>query len=114
MIRAKKIQLVIVTALLASCNRVIIPESPADSNTPDPSLTSTPVIEDSRYHCDCVFDPHYQPYKPYSLDFSFYYSGQFYGYPYTPGRSYRKALVWHNNKAILRGGFGKTTVATAS
>jgi hypothetical protein len=118
MIRAKKIQLVIVTALLASCNRTIIPEGfAAGSDTPDSSLTRTPVADETRYDCNCVFNPYYQPlspYQPYSLDFSFYYSGQPYGYAYTPGRNYRKALVWHNNKFILRGGFGKTTASTAS
>jgi hypothetical protein len=114
MIRAKNIQLVIVTALLASCNRTIIPEEFADANTPDSSLTRTPAPDQRIYDCDCVFNPYYQSYQPYSLDFSFYYSGQPYGYTYTPGRNYGKALVRHNNTFILRGGFGKSTGSTAS
>jgi hypothetical protein len=111
MIRAKQIRLVIVTALLASCNRVIIPETAADANTPDSTLTRTPVADESPYDCNCVFNPYYQP---YSLDFSFYYTGQPYGYAYIPGRTYRKAVHWQNNKLIVRGGFGKSTASTAS
>jgi hypothetical protein len=117
MIRAKQIRLVIVTALLASCNRVIIPETAADANTPDSTLTSTPVAGENPYDCNCVFNPYYQGYQPnqpYSLDFSFYYTGQPYGYAYIPGRTYRKAMHWQNNKLIVRGGFGKTTTSTAS
>jgi hypothetical protein len=115
MIRAKNIQLVIVTALLASCNRTIIPEeSAAASSTPDSSLTRTPAPDQRIYDCDCVVNPFYPSYQPYSLDVDFYYSGQPYGYAYTPGRNYSKALVWHKNTFILRGGFGKTTGSTAS
>jgi hypothetical protein len=114
MIRAKNIQLVIVTALLASCNRTIIPEESVAANTPDSSLTRTPAPDQRIYDCDCVVNPYYQSYQPYSLDFSFYYSGQPYGYTYTPGHNYSKALVRHNNTFILRGGFGKSTASTAS
>ena len=111
MIRAKQIRLVIVTALLASCNRVIIPETATDANIPDSALTRAPVADESQYDCNCVFNPHYQP---YSLDLGFYYTGQSYDYAYIPGRTYRKATHWQNNKLIVRGGFGKTTTSTAS
>jgi hypothetical protein len=115
MIRAKNIQLVIVTALLASCNRTIIPEEfAAAGDTADSSLTRAPAPDQRIYDCDCVVNPYYQSYQPYSLDFSFYYSGQPYGSTYSPGHNYSKALVRHNNTFILRGGFGKSTASTAS
>ena len=111
MIRAKQIRLVLVTALLASCNRVIIPDRSAEGDIPDSTLTGKPIYDESRYDCNCVFNPYYQP---YSFDFGFYYTGQPYGYTYTPGRNYRKLAGWQNNKLILRGGFSKTAGSAAS
>jgi hypothetical protein len=111
MIRAKQIRLVLVTALLASCNRVIIPDAAADGNIADSTLTGKPVYDESRYDCNCVFNPSYQS---YSFDFGFYYTGQPYGYTYIPGRNYRKFVAWQNNKHILRGGFSKSATSTGS
>ncbi len=113
MIRAKHIQLVIVTAVLSSCNRVIIPDRTKDANTPDSTLTLTPIYDDNRYACNCVFNPNVQP-NPFDVNLGFYYTGQRYGNMYTPGRSYRKLATWQHNKLVLRGGFGKTTTSTAS
>lgn len=110
MIRAKKIQLVLVTALLASCNRVIIPDRTADGNTTDSALTVKPVYDDNRYDCNCVFNPYYQP---YSFDFGFYYTGQPYGNMYIPGRNYRRIATWQNSKLIVRGGFSKTSTTSS-
>ena len=111
MIRAKQIRLVLVTALLASCNRVIIPDNATDGNIPDSTLTGKPVYDESRYDCNCVFNPYYQP---YSFDLGFYYTGQPYGNTYTPGRNYRKLATWQNNTHILRGGFSKSATSTGS
>jgi hypothetical protein len=111
MIRTKQIRLVLVTALLASCNRIIIPDNAADGNIADSTLTGKPVYDESRYDCNCEFNPYYQP---YSFDLGFYYTGLPYGYSYTPGHSYRKLAGWQNKKLILRGGFSKTAGSTAS
>jgi hypothetical protein len=111
MIRAKQIRLVLVTALLASCNRVIIPDNAADDRVPDSTLTLRPVYDETMYDCNCVFNPYYQP---YSFDLGFYYTGQPYGTTYTPGRNYRKFVAWQNNKHILRGGFSKSAASTGS
>jgi hypothetical protein len=105
MIRAKKIQLVIVTALLASCNRVIIPDRTTDANTTDSTLTVKPPGDESAYGCDCAFNPNYQPYH---FDFVNFYTGLPYGNIYIPGRTYRKYVGWQNSKLILRGGFSKS------
>jgi hypothetical protein len=110
MIRAKQIQLVIVTALLASCNRVIIPDRTADGNTTDSTLTVKPDYDESTYGCDCVFIPNYQP---YSFDFGSYYIGLPYGNIYTPGRNYRRLATWQNSKLIIRGGFSKTSTTSS-
>lgn len=110
--RTKNIRLVLVTAALASCNRVIIPDRPEAGYAPDPSLTATPLYDDYRYDCDCRFDTTYYNYP--GNYFSFYYTGQPYGYVYDPGVIYRKKAFWHNHTFIVRGGFGKSAVSAAS
>lgn len=110
--KTKNIRLVLVTAILASCNRAIIPDRPEAGNVPDSSLTAAPLYDDYRYDCDCRFDTAYYT-SPYNY-FSFYYTGQPYGYAYYPGVVYRRKAFWHNHTFIVRGGFGKSAVAAAS
>lgn len=110
--KTSKIHLVLVTAVLASCNRVIIPDQPTAGYTPDPSLTAAPYYGDDRYNCDCRVDTTYYNY-PYNY-FNFYFTGQPYGYRYRPGYLYRKGAYWQNHAFIVRGGFGKAAASAAS
>jgi len=110
--KTSTIHLVLVTAVLASCNRVIIPDQPSAGYTPDPGLTAAPVDDYGRYDCDCRVDTTYYN-TPYNY-FDFYYTGQPYGNIYRPGYIYRKAAYWHNHVFIVRGGFGKAAATAAS
>lgn len=110
--KTSTIRLVLVTAVLASCNRVIIPDQPTEGYTYDPSLTMTPAYDDSRYDCDCRVDTSYHN-APYNY-FDFYYTGSPYGYIYRPGYVYRKAAYWHNHVFVVRGGFSKSATAVSS
>ena len=110
--KTSKIRLVLVTAVLASCNRVIIPDQPTAGYTPDPSLTVAPFYGDDRYDCDCRVDTTYHNYP--DNYFNFYFTGQPYGYRYRPGYLYRKGAYWHNHAFIVRGGFGKAAASSAS
>ncbi|HEX3935691.1 MAG TPA: hypothetical protein VHW43_13485 [Puia sp.] len=110
--KTSKIRLVLVTAVLASCNRVIIPDQPDAGYTPDPSLTAAPYYGDDQYAGDCRVDTTYYNY-PYNY-FNFYFTGQPYGYRYRPGYLYRKGAYWHNHVFVIRGGFDRAAASSAS
>ncbi len=114
--KSTKIHLILVSAALASCNRVIIPAQPAAGYIADPTLTAAPIGDDSTGACgycsEINMQPgNYQTYPYYSYDF--YYNWQPFGvyYLYYPGSAYRKGAFWRNNQFILRGGFGKRASA---
>ena len=136
--RSKHIQLVLVTAALASCNRMIIPSDPSAGYVPDSRLTAVPAYIDSTSDCACDLDstnnstypygdydynyPYYYSYYPY---YSFYYYPYYnpyypYGYygfhgsSYMPSRPYRKGAFWRNSHFIVRGGFGKAGFSAAT
>ena len=110
--KTSSIHLVLVTAVLTSCGRVIIPDQPSEGYTPDPSLTAASVYDDSRYDCDCRVDTSYHN-APYNY-FNFYYSGRPYGYAYRPGYGYRRSAYWHNHMFVVRGGFSKSAASVSS
>jgi hypothetical protein len=112
--RSKKIQLVLVTALLASCDRVIIPEQTGAEKMPDSTLTA-PVGPEDNVPCDCqqLYNP-YRQYSYFDLNFGVYYYGQPYGLLVDPGHGYRKASFWNGSQFVVRGGFGKTNVLSSA
>ena len=119
--KSKTIQLVLITAALASCNRVIIPSQSAEAAEPDPSLTAATAGEDSVYDCSCQLDPNnynwYNPYDYYNepfIDFNMYYTGQPFNVPYRPGHLYRINTTFHHHVIVVRGGFGKAASAGSS
>lgn len=110
--KTSKIHLVLVTAILASCNRVIIPDQPEAGYTPDPSLTAAPLNNDDSLECACGVDTTYFNY-PLNY-FNFYFSSQPYAYRYRPASLYRQGVYWHNHFFVVRGGFGKASASAAS
>jgi hypothetical protein len=113
--KSKKIQLVLITAALASCNRTLFPSQP--DPVYDPGYVQSPANTDSVYADSsnaCPVDSAmYDGYYPY------YYTGS-----YFPGWSfnlffniqpvYRRHRVFRNRFFIPRGGFGKTAVTAVS
>lgn len=95
--KTPKIHLVLVTAVLASCNRLIIPGQPAAGYSAEPN----PPASDTTY----CYLPNY---------FNFYFTGQPYGYRYRPASLYRNGAYWHDHVFVVRGGFGKASASTAS
>lgn len=120
--RSTTIRLVLITATLASCNRVIIPEQSDEGYVPDPVLTAAPAgEEDSVYDCSCQLNnSNWNWYNPYDyfndpyINFSLYYTGQPFNTPYRAGHLYRINTAWRNHTFIVRGGFGKAASAGAS
>jgi len=96
--KSTKIQLVIITAALASCNRIIIPSMSETGYLPDPGLMAIPAYEDTASDCPCT-----QNNKRDTL-----YE------PYYPGYYYRKGAFWRNHQFVVRGGFGKSSGSAAS
>lgn len=123
--RSKKIQLLLVTAVLASCNRVIIPgettaayAADSDPNLApayafDPSLTATPAYNDDWYNCTCQLDYAYNNY-PYNYYFNFYNTGHPWLSLYRPGHTYRRQAFWQNHQFTIKGGFGRGAASTGS
>lgn len=119
--KSQAVHLVLITAALASCGRVIIPGQSAAGYEPDPILTA-PAEEDSLYDCTCQLNANnwnwYDPYdyfnNPY-VNFNLYYTGQPFDVPYRAGHLYRINTTFHNHVIVVRGGFGKAaTVGIAA
>jgi len=109
--KSKKIHLVLITAALASCNRVIIPSQPDAGYIADSTLTHTPAGDDSTY--DCCRELNMPLYNyPFNLS-GIYYSGGPVGGLYYPVRTYRKGAFWRSHRFIVRGGFGKAAASVA-
>jgi hypothetical protein len=112
--RSQKIQLVLITAALASCNRVVIPSQSATGFAADSTLTRTPEdTEEGPDRCVCTPGDSSSIYV-FDRYADVYYSGQANGIIYVPGRFYRRGLVWRNHQFILRGGFGKSASVVGS
>jgi len=106
--KSTKIQLVLITAALASCNRVIIPADSQAGYRPDPTLAQQPL--DTSSTCNCTENHFYNddsmvyPYNGFYTNFSLYF----------PGAQYRRGFVWRSHQFIQRGGFGKNSFSAAS
>ena len=119
--KTKTIQLVLITAALASCNRVIIPGQSAATTDPDPALTAATIEEDSVYDCSCQLNVNnYNWYNPYDyfnnpyVYFDLYYTGQPFNVPYKAGQRYRINTTFRNHVLVVHGGFGKAASAGSS
>ncbi|MFI5152886.1 MAG: hypothetical protein ACHQET_06095 [Chitinophagales bacterium] len=105
--KSKKIQLVLISAALASCHREFIPSGSIPVS--DYALTEAPVYDEE---VNPIYMPCFQGQQ--SLwRYSFNPTGYYYAAPagqgyYPSGYKYRKAIIWRGNKLILRGGWGKT------
>ena len=117
--KSRQIQLVLITAVLASCNRAFVPAPAVDRAQVDSLLTAAPVDgADSgmSYAGFCNLQPCHLLWN-YSFDpHSGYYAGpwgSYYDY-YYPGTLYRRGSLWRNNHFVVRNGFGKTAFSAAS
>jgi len=114
--KSKHIQLVLITAALASCNRTIVPQEDASNIVADSTLTA-PVETDSMYvdgYIDCNCQDIYPAANDSTRSYGTYYIGPTYGSYYYAGRRYRQVSGWQGSKVIVRGGFGKSSVHTGS
>jgi hypothetical protein len=115
--KSTQIQLVIITAAMASCNRLVVPQQQAGGIEADSSLIAAPVPNDSTdvdSSCVCNCQAWY-PSASYSASpfGSIYYIGPVNsGYYYSP--HYSSNAVWHGKSYIVRGGFGKSSGGTGS
>jgi hypothetical protein len=110
--KTKKIQLVLITAALASCNRTLYPTQPDPGYTPDPVYyDAARQTSDSTFQADsCTYDNYYYPY---------YYTGTY--YPSWPFHFflglrpvYKSRNIVRRPGFIARGGFGKIGVTAVS
>ena len=114
--KSTHIQLILITAALASCNRAVIPQQQPESITADSTLTM-PVVNDSTYvdnYNDCGCNDFYPSRVNSSTPYSTFYISPVYDSYYYTGRRYRKATVVRGSTAIVRGGFGKSSVTAGS
>ena len=111
--KSKKIHLVLVTAVLASCNREIIPSMAADGDHPDPTLTAPPLYSAIAPVCSCQVEKS-TPDTLYSYHGIYYNRMTFPNWVYFPGDQYRRGSFWRSHRMVVRGGFGKAAVETTS
>jgi hypothetical protein len=109
--RSKKIELVIVTAVLASCNGHIIPSQSALGTRIDTALTASPEYNNT---VNCTCQQADASNKNYLLNSSGINYFNELGNIYYPGRLYRKGAFWRNNYFVVRGGFGKRAYSAVS
>jgi len=111
--KTKTIQLVLITAALASCNRPLHPTQPAE---PDPEYVPDSAYYEVSADSGCPMYPDYDNpfYYPYytgtylpGWDFNFFFEIQ-------PVVYRRKGVVVRHIRYIPRGGFGKLAVTTAA
>jgi hypothetical protein len=113
--RSKTIQLVLITAALASCHRNIIPSDPTIAYAKDSTLVAEPAQEDNTYYacCDEIYNSlwnySFSPYGP-----TCYLPPHAGLYPYYPGNRYKKGAFWQKGQHIVRGGLGKSGGSVAS
>lgn len=104
--KSKKIQLVLITAALSSCSRVVIPNEPLQSCLADTSLSKTPV--DWTENPIAAVDPYYElNYEP--TWFESFYLRPVYSHPewtpfLHPGPWVRQPVV--GGETVVRAGFG--------
>lgn len=114
--KSKKIQLILISAALASCNRHFAPARTADWDITDTTLAARQAQDTD----SCANDDISCLQEPFQLwNYSFDPFGNFYywhgAYPYySQGRRSRKGMVWHGGKGIIRGGWGKSGKASSA
>ena len=113
--KSKQIQLVLITAALASCNRQLVPQVSGLPVTADSTLTAPPPYG-SDTACgtfnECCQEVYSQLWN-YSFNplGTYYYPGAPLGTWYYPGVLYRKGAFWRNKHFVVRGGWGKSASA---
>ncbi|HEY4063577.1 MAG TPA: hypothetical protein VGM30_16835 [Puia sp.] len=114
--RSLRVQLVLITAALASCSRVWVPARSLNDNLSDTiSRAITPPCETDSCFCPCepCDDPSMMQLWSYAFDpFGVYYWPA--GSWYFPDGIRRKGTVWRNSHAIVRGGLGKSVHAAGA
>ena len=111
--RSKTIQLVLITAALASCHRNIIPSDPTIAYAKDSTLVATPVQEDNAYYACC--DDLSSSLWSYSFSpFGGSYYLPLHWRPYHPGSKYGRGSFWQKGHSVVRGGLGKNGGSVAS
>ena len=110
--KSKQIQLVLITAVLASCNRAIIPQR--NNGLADSTLIVEPIYGDSIN--STAYDPcWYEANQEYwNYPFSLYCYGLMNTSYYYPVNGNVKGKIWRGNRFIVRGGFGKSGVSASS
>ncbi len=113
--RSKKVELVLITAVLAACNRTLVPPASKNFFPEDPTLTTAAVERDTA--CDpcnqaisSVWNYSFSNASPYACVIIINQPCE----PYYPGIIYRKGTSWKNEHLIVRGGFGKTWFQSVS
>jgi len=118
--KSKNIQLVLITAALASCNRaLIIPEQQFSPVAADSVLTRPPSYIDTLTNasfcaCNCeagyyrlwnyAMDPNADPYTIVPFNSRYYF----------PEHYESKTLAWQNDHVVVRGGFGSYCVESTN
>lgn len=113
--KSQKIQLVLITAALASCNRTIYPSQP--DPVYDPGYVQSPANTDSVYADSsdaCRVDP--AMYDCYYPDYytGTYYPGWSFDWLFNVRAVYRRHGIFRRRAFIHRGGFGKIAVTAVS
>ncbi len=105
--KSSRIQLVLVTALLASCRTVVLPErqQPIDPYIPDSALTKAPA-DTASPDCACRGEEDYPVYERYVSPLDFWYES--FGYISYPRMRYYIGHVNGPGHIAVRGGFGKS------
>jgi hypothetical protein len=109
--RSKKIQLVIITAALASCGRYIIPMQSSSNINVDSTLTALPADSES-VSCNCWHQD--SSIKNHTINSPGINNFIELADNYFPGHLYRKEAFWRNDHFIVRGGFGKSIDSSVS
>jgi hypothetical protein len=109
--KSGKIQLVLITAALASCHRELIPSQSFTRNTADSTLTAPAPGADPYYSTFnvCCQEAYSQLWNYSFNPLSTFYFGPIGPSYYYPGGLYRKGAFWRSNHFIVRGGLGKSS-----
>ena len=120
--KSKGIQLILITAALASCNREWVPRKSVNADPADSTLTATPAggvdpnfdpYGDPLDPCDCP-DPSTQLWNYSFNPFGFFYIRPVGSVHYSPsgigssGSRFGKGLFRRSSPFVVRGGIGKS------
>ena len=112
--KSKKINLVVLTAILASCNRSMIPIQQPIAASYDSSLTISPSPGDSTYNlafipCSCQIEK----YNKQITGQDFYMAPMNEAY-YSPTKWQQRQSTWIGKSFVVKGGFGQTGNSVSS